>query len=157
MSRKWGMHDLWRRSTVASFSQGNPKGDGGDDAKGCHSHTLASAMSEVAAARPKTSGKKSTPSELEDWARKKSPVGSPKAAPRSPPAAAAAAEAPGGAALPAMKQGLPEESPKAMARMMASGRGATGTTRWRCRVPTYTSSRTIPRTEWRGVGCLRGI
>ena len=73
--------------------------------------------------RPKTSGRSATPKEIEEWAAKKgeaySPKNSPKGATPSPPAAAAAAAE----ASPK----LPDDNPKAVARMLASGRGPLGT------------------------------
>ena len=82
-------------------------------------------MTEEVAARPKTSGKKSTPSELEEWARKKSPK-PPSAAP--PPAP----EPEEPEQVFAMKKGLPEVPGKSQARFVAGDRGVTGTS---ARVP----------------------
>jgi hypothetical protein len=82
-----------------------------------------------AEARPKTSGRSATPKEIEEWAAKKgeaySPKSSPKGAVPSPPASAAAAAAAAAAAEAAPK--LPNDNPKAVARMLASGRGPLGT------------------------------
>jgi hypothetical protein len=85
-----------------------------------HTSSITMTAAEEHAARPKTSGRSATPKELEGWARKKSPLKA------SPPKPAAAAEPAPEEPVFAMRKGLPEDSPKAMARFVSSDRGVTG-------------------------------
>eukprot|EP00227_Mantoniella_beaufortii_P017594 CAMPEP_0197586008 /NCGR_PEP_ID=MMETSP1326-20131121/8130_1 /TAXON_ID=1155430 /ORGANISM="Genus nov. species nov., Strain RCC2288" /LENGTH=140 /DNA_ID=CAMNT_0043150589 /DNA_START=100 /DNA_END=522 /DNA_ORIENTATION=+ len=73
--------------------------------------------------RPKTSGKKAVPSELEDWAKKKVAAGSPVSSPKAQASPAAEARV----SVPMkFKMGLPEESSKSLARMKSGDRNVTG-------------------------------
>lgn len=90
-----------------------------------HGRRATGKMTEEVVARPKTSGKNATPKELEEWARKKSPQSKtppkPASSPPEPPAPEFEPE-------PAfqLRKGLPEDSPKAIARFVSSDRTFTG-------------------------------